>query len=126
VALARLKRRQSHDKRLAYITPLETALELARMKQWKEPEAFTYCTACADYCYAPDNWRHYIDAVRENSQLRSFYALGEFVEIGAQLRYRVLQPDADPNHLASAVRECVDSILRDGWADTKAIFERTK
>lgn len=127
LALLHLRRRQSHDKRLVLVTPIEVSQELVRMKKWQtQHEAYTYCHDLIAYCHAPENWQYYIDQVKATAQAGSFYALGEFLDLGAVLKGSVLQPDADPHRLAAAVRECVDLIERDGCADIQAIFSRTK
>jgi replicative DNA helicase len=127
VALQRLNARMQHDKSITVITEIEVAQELKKMGRWRQTsEAFTYCYNCCEYATAPSNYRHYIDEVFRLSQLRSFYATGEFMALGDEIRESALQPDADPKHIASAIANALNAITRDGYADVKAIFQRTK
>ena len=109
------------------IGPIETAQEMHVMGRWKHAgEAFVYASSCADYCHAPQNFKHYVDTVRDKAQLRSFYALGEFMALGEATQAAALQPDADPRHVASCIANCLNAITRDGYVDVKAVFEKAK
>lgn len=125
VAMMQLRRRQIADPRLVVIGPVEIAQQLGRTG-WPAGKAFTYMTGLVSFATGYDNYKCYIDTVKETSQLRGFYALGEFVAAAEQTRHSALQPDANPAHIAACVRQAVDAIERDGYADLRAIFERNK